>query len=52
MDKLTTYLDHCANDLKERYQKALKIVGKKDFTYSKVELDSFDEVTSLSLIHI
>lgn len=50
MDKLTTYLDHCANDLKERYQKALKIVGKKDFTYSKVELDSFDEVTSMAVV--
>lgn len=50
MDRLTNYLGHCDDDLKKRYRKALETVGKKDFTYSKVELDSFDEVTKMAVI--
>lgn len=50
MDKLTNYLSHCTNDLKARYWKALDIVGQKDFTYSKVELDGFEEVTNMVVV--
>ncbi len=50
MNRLAEYLDHCADDVKERYQKALKVVGKDNFTYIKVELDNFEEVTKMAVI--
>lgn len=50
MDKIAKYLTYCADDVKERYAKALKIIGKDDFTYIKVELDSFDEVTKMAVV--
>ena len=50
MDKIAKYLTCCADDVKERYAKALKIIGKDDFTYIKVELDSFDEVTKMAVV--
>lgn len=50
MDKIAKYLTYCADDVKERYAKALKVIGKNDFTYIKVELDSFDEVTKMAVV--
>lgn len=50
MDKIAKYLTYCADDVKERYAKALKVIGKNDFTYVKVELDSFDEVTKMAVV--
>lgn len=50
MDKIAKYLTYCADDVKERYQKALKVVGRNDFTYIKVELDGFDEVTKMAVV--
>lgn len=50
MNILKEYLGRCADDVRERYNKALKIIGKSDFTYSKVELDNFDEVKNMAVI--
>lgn len=50
MDKIAKYLTYCADDVKERYAKALKVIGRNDFTYIKVELDSFDEVTKMAVV--